>query len=307
MEDPAVSLIRTIGRPIRRALWELGLDISPVRAEFQARLVSETHVSRMFAVIAQGASDFLASQHILKIKHDFDLEAEIGRFYQAYLQSPFTRFAGGSRLGNLLWLDLIAKWTRPEVIIDSGTYRGASAWALAQGAPDARILSFDIDLSNLALRCSNVEYIERDWTNTDFGSINTAESFCYFDDHVDQGRRLKEAAERNIPLAIYDDDFPIYGFAPMAHGGFAIPKISFLLDDSLADGEVIEWVDGPKRFAWTVDRAKLDALKNLILDTERLPNLVAPLMIDQLPYRIVAIRTADFGAAARKADAVTAG
>lgn len=286
-----MSFQRLVGRYIRKALREVGLDLSPVRTEFQARLVSETHLSRMFATLGHAASGFLASQDILPIRHTFDLEAEIGRFYRAYLDSPFTKFAGGSRIGNLLWLDLIAKWTGPDLIIDSGTYRGASAWALAQGAPQARILSFDIDLSNLALRCENVEYIENDWTSLDFDAIDKSRSFCYFDDHVDQGRRLKEAADRNFPLAIFDDDFTVYGFAPMAHGGFAIPKISFILDESLADGEVIEWVEGAQRFSWPVDRAQLDALRNLIGATARLPNLVEPLTIDQLPYRLVAIKS----------------
>lgn len=291
-----MSFHRLVGRYIRRGLREVGIEVSPVKTEFQARLVSETHLSRMFSILAQAASDFLASQQILTINQRFDIEAEIGRFYRSYLDSPFTRFAGGSRIGNLLWLDLIAKWTAPDVIIDSGTYRGASAWALAQGAPKARILSFDIDLSNLALRCENVEYIEKDWTSLDFDTIEKTRSFCYFDDHVDQGRRLKEAADRGFPLAIFDDDFTVYGFAPMAHGGFAIPKISFLLDDSLADGEVIEWVEGAQRFSWTVDRKKLDALKGLISATERLPNLVEPLAIDQLPYRLVAIKSPAAGA-----------
>lgn len=280
---------RTVGRAVNEALSRIGLEIAPMSREFEARLVSETHLKRMFATLAQSASDFLSSQTLLEIEQHFDLESEIARFYRAYLDSPFTRFSGGSRIGNLLWLDLIAKWTLPQVVVDSGTYRGASAWALSQGAPKARILSFDIDLSRLVLRSENVEYVEADWTSFDFGIFEKKRSFCYFDDHVDQGRRLREAADRGFPLAIYDDDFTIYGFAPMAHGGFAIPKISFLLDESLADGEVIEWVDGPQRYSWTVDHAKLDSLKRLIRATERLPNLVAPLAIDQLPYRLVAI------------------
>jgi len=101
---------------------------------------------------------------------------------------------------------------------------------------------------------------------------------------------LKEAASRGFKLTIFDDDFSVYCFAPMAHGGFALPKISFLLDDTLEDGEVIEWTDGARGFSWTVDRRELDKPRDLIDSAERLPNLGAVLAMDQLPYRVVAIK-----------------
>lgn len=296
-----------VGRYINRVLRTFGLEMGLVNKEFEARLTSDKHLSRMFSMLAESAADFLSSQNIIQINNKFDIEAEIRAFYDAYLDSPYTSSYGGSRIGNLLWLDLIAKWAQPNLIIDSGTHRGASAWALAQGAPDARILSFDIDLSRLASRCKNVEYIERDWTTVNYDNLDTSRSLCYFDDHIDQSRRLKEAADRRFPLAIFDDDFTVFSFAPMAHGGLAIPKISFLLDETLKDGEIIEWVEGRQRFSWTVDRARLDSLKDLIRATVRLPNLVAPLAIDQLPYRIVAIKDASSGCASESKAATAVG
>lgn len=281
---------RLAGRTANKLLRRIGLELSLIDMDFDARLVSEKRLDRMFAEIAETAAGFFASQTILPVTRKFDFQAEIGRFYEAYLTTPFRRKAGGSRIGNLLWLDLISKAVAPDLVIDSGTYMGASAWAMSQGAPDARILSFDINLSNVALRCENVEYIERDWTSTDYEGLDRSKSICYFDDHVDQGRRLKEAASLGFPLAIYDDDFSVYSFAPMAHDGHALPKISFLLDDTLEDGELIEWIDGARRFTWRVDRTELDPLRDLIRTAERLPNLGAVWAIDQLPYRVVALK-----------------
>lgn len=294
------SFRRIAGRSVQSVLKHVGLKLTPIDLDFEARLVSPKHVDQLFSNMAQTASEYLYSQKVIPIVNKFDVRAEIDRFFDAYMKTPFREQGGGSRFGNLLWLDLIAKSWRPDLIVDSGTYRGASAWALAEGAPESKILSFDIDLSRLELRSKSVEYFEQDWTTVNFDDYAHRSSLCYFDDHLDQGKRLKEAADRKFQVAIFDDDFSIFSFAPMAHGGHALPKISFILDESLLDGDVIEWVDGGKRFSWKVDRPHLDSLKRLIGAADRLPSLVAPLLIDQLPYRVVAIADAS-GAEARQA------
>lgn len=278
-----------LGRRANHLLGQFKLEVSPVGRDFDARLISDRHLDRMFAAISQTASDYLASQDLIEIKNRFDVEREIRDFYEAYLQSPFRLQRGGSRFGNLLWLDLIAKSQQPDIIVDSGTYLGASAWALSQGARNSRIMSFDIDQSRLLLKCENVEYIERDWTSIDFESFGAPTSLCYFDDHVDQGRRLQEAADRRFNLLLFDDDFTVLDFVRMAHGGSALPKISFVLDPFLEDGETIEWIDAGQHYSWRVDRLQLDGLKSLIKAADRLPNLGGPLGIEQLPYRVVTV------------------
>ncbi|HYP57698.1 MAG TPA: hypothetical protein VEQ35_05370 [Beijerinckia sp.] len=242
----------------------------------------------MFRTIGETASNYLSSQTVFKINNHFDVEKEVRRFYEAYLDTPFRAAVGGGRFGNLLWLDLIAKSIQPDVIVDSGTHMGGSAWALSQGAPDARIFSFDIDLTRLALKAENVQYVEQDWASFDFDKIPRQTSICLFDEMLDHGKRLSEAAARKFQLAIFSDDFAVFDFR-MLHGGRALPKISYLLDKSLEDGEVIEWVAQGTKYSWKVDRARLDQLATLIGAIDRLPNLVAPLGIEQLPYRIIAI------------------
>ena len=285
-----MGIRRFAGSQANKILNKIGLEIAPVQIDFNARIVSETHLDRIFETMSKIASDYLFSQVIVKLNNQFNIEEEIRRFYAEFLKSPFRRRKGGSRFGNLLWLDLLAKSAGPDLIVDSGTYMGGSAWALAQGAPDARILSFDIDMSHLALKCPNVEYFEHDWTTFDYGGIKRNNSLCYFDDHLDQVRRLREAGVRGFQVAIFDDDFSALEFVSMAHGGIALPKISFVLDDSLRDGEVIRWMDGTRSFEWKVNRAQLEAARNLIGAVDRLPNLAAVCGFDQLPYRIVAIK-----------------
>jgi hypothetical protein len=282
------KLRRVLGRVANRVLKPLRLELAILTNDFDARLVSQRHLDRMFREIGRISGQWLSGQDF--VRRAFDTEIEVRDFFADYLRSPFRGQHGGSRFGNLLWLNLLAKAQNPDVIVDSGTFKGASAWSLARGAPEARIRSYDLDLSQLICRVSRVEYLEHDWFSDDPTKLEGDVRLFYFDDHIDQGRRLIEAVERDCDLAVFDDDFSLLSFVTMAHGGAALPKISFILDDALEDGELIEWIVGGKQYAWRVNRRDLDRLRSLIANTDRLPDISALVGIGQLPYRVVALK-----------------
>jgi hypothetical protein len=163
---------------------------------------------------------------------------------------------------------------------------GACAGGGARGNPGARLFSFDIDLSHLLLRVPGAENVQSDWMAH---PITGRDIFCYFDDHVDQCRRLREAAARGASLAVFDDDYDVTQFAPMGHGGLSLPKLSFCFDEALQDGEVIAWREGGRRHQWIVPKPKLQAARALVARYERLPDISAPFGVEQMPYSIVRI------------------
>ncbi|CAN5351836.1 hypothetical protein BH09GEM1_BH09GEM1_04820 [soil metagenome] len=285
-----MTLTQRLRREANNMLKRWNWQVIPLELDFDYRLVSPKHVDRMLATLAAEASEWLEQQTVIPGTERFDVRAEIDAFYDAYLGSPFRNPRGGSRFGNLLWLDLVARAARPSLIIDCGTFTGASAWALAMGAPSAKIVSFDIDLSRIRLRVPRVEYVERDWTTWDLSRYRgDGRIVAYFDDHLDQGRRLREAAERGVDIAIFDDDLSVLSFPPYAHGGMALPKISFILDESLADGEVISWLARGQQYHWIVDGTAMSRLRSLIGGHTLLPNIGASVGIDQRAYRVIAI------------------
>jgi hypothetical protein len=184
---------------------------------------------------------------------------------------------------------LLAKSAEPAVIIDSGTFTGSSAWALSLGCPKAQVYSFDINLEFLINREAGVTYVEQDWMSFDWNGVDLSNSLVYFDDHVDQAQRLLEAVERGVPLAIFDDDFPVGAFAPMAHGGFALPKIEFLLDETLSKQTELKWVVGAKEYVWPIPHEKMARARKAICETARLPNTSLVTGIHQTPYRLVRV------------------
>lgn len=219
-----------------------------------------------------------------------DTESVVARFYEDYLVSPFRDQAGGSRFNNLLWLHLLARASGPSLVIDSGTYRGASAWALSTALTDCPIFSFDIDLSSLAHRVPGVSYIQKDWFLYDFNGRDLSKSLAYFDDHIDQGRRLREAADRGVSRLVFDDDFPVTSFSPMAHAGAALPKIEFILDRELDGVSELTWIDRARDYTFPINHASLDDLRSQIDETNRLPNTSLITGIHQTPYRLVRVR-----------------
>lgn len=281
---------RAVARTANSLLRRFGLEVAKVGLDFDARLESTKHLQLMFDDLAEPIGRWLHTQTLFRLSGQIPVRQEIDKFYHGYLASPFRVQFTASRFNNLLWLYVLARALRPTAIVDSGTYMGASAWALSLGSPDSPLHSFDIDLGHLKLRRPKVQYIQADWTTFDTRGCDLSRGLCYFDDHMDQVARLIQAAERRFPYAIFDDDFPVTSFASMAHDGVALPKIEFALDTRLADREVISWLNRGRKCSWQVDRAYLDKGRALIRATERLPDTSMVTGIQQTPYRVVALR-----------------
>ena len=89
---------------------------------------------------------------------------------------------------------------------------------------------------------------------------------------------------------VFDDDFPVTSFALMAHDGFALPKIEFVLDEKLSDASELSWVSRGREIRWPIDHARLADLRSVVAATARLPNTSLITGIHQTPYRLVRSR-----------------
>jgi hypothetical protein len=284
-----MNVSRMLFRALNRVLAKADFRLQPVARDFDIRLDQPELMERMFSEFGAVVDDWFAHQNLFRIVKPLKAAEELPAFYSSYLKSPFREQGGGSRFNNLAWLYLIARAMQPRVVIDSGTYRGASAWAFALSVPDAAIYSFDIDLSQLACKVASVRYEQRDWTAFNWEGVDLPNALAYFDDHLDQARRLIEASAHGIPLAIFDDDYPVTSLTGRGHGVYAFPKIEYVLDEKIRSLREISWIRPGGRESFPVNAAYLDKARALIAATDRLPDSSLITGIYQTPYRIVRV------------------
>lgn len=283
---PVMKLSRLLKRTLDAAFGAVGLQVVKQSLDFDARPTGYA-LNQMIRSLADAFDQWCESTQTWPVSPLRDSPRVVERFYLQYLESPFRTRGGGSRFNNLLWLHLVAKASTPSLIIDSGTFRGASAWAFATALPDCPVVSFDISLSYLVHRARGVTYVQQDWADYVFENHDLGNALCYFDDHVDQGARLIQSVDRGIRQLIFDDDFPVTSFAEMAHDGRALPKIAFSLDHGLAGVSELSWFAEGQQRRWPVNYAAIVAMRNRIAATEQLPNTSLITGIHQTPYRIV--------------------
>jgi len=100
------------------------------------------------------------------------------------------------------WLFRLVAELRPSTIIDSGSATGWSAWIMAAGAPDARILCFDPYRAPDCLP-KRAEFSTSDWTKV--AREVGPEAFALFDDHVNQRRRVLQAQRAGLVDVVFHD------------------------------------------------------------------------------------------------------
>lgn len=283
-----MGLKRSVFRGSNHLLRGFGLRLSVIDEDFDARLDQPAQLRRIFSAFGEIADEWLRTQEIFPVRNHFETAEVLGDFYGEFLQRPYREPGGGSRFNNLAWLYVIARAMQPSLVIDSGTFRGASAWAFSRaGVP---VYSFDIDLSQLAQRSPGVVYTQTDWTAFDWKEKDLSQALIYFDDHLDQVRRLLEGGQRGLPVAIFDDDFPITSFAPMANGGHSLPKIEFVLDEELRQHREISWTHRGRRYVFPLDHVYLEHARSMIQSTQRLPETSQITGIQQTPYRLIRLK-----------------
>lgn len=169
----------------------------------------------------------------------------------------------------LLWT--LARAIAPSLVVESGTFRGFTTWVLRQAAPQARQYAFDISFAERQRVEPGVIYHEQDWMNLPLDCPAQTPALIYFDDHVDQWRRIREAAARGFRYLVFDDSLP--STALHNDGWAAAPTVDMLFETDIADGEEIRWRTECGPFTYRYDAAQAAETRVLIRHHVRLPDL----------------------------------
>jgi hypothetical protein len=274
-----MRILRSLFETANASLRPLGLCLARTEADFQTSVPRGRLHDLIIASLSEAwgqwydttLNDESISHRPSICKTDFT--ARIVQFVEEYRQfnGKNTR-SGGLFLNNTISLFAVAVYFDSPTVIDSGTYTGNSAWALSQACPSADIHSFDITHIALRHRDPRVTYHVGDWAGIITDPFAQEVTFGFFDDHVDQVRRIEECAARNVRYLVFDDDVPVNA-SHNGHNAASFPKLSFMFSESLNDVAVLEWQRLGHDYSVPIDRERLRRAKSQVAHYSRLPDL----------------------------------
>lgn len=140
-----------------------------------------------------------------------DLESFLNEFKTIYEKRPIKNNRGGMLSTHMFYVWLTAKLLNPKLIVDSGTYKGQSAWLLREACPKAKIISFDPLSQSREISCKDVEYISSDFSEYDWSEIpnDSDDSLVLFDDHQNSYTRLQQCKWFGFKNIIFEDNYPV--------------------------------------------------------------------------------------------------
>ncbi len=197
-----------------------------------------------------------------------DAKALIEEFIAVFARRPVRDNAGGSGFNGSLCLFAAVRLLEPDLIVESGTWKGHSAWLFRQAAPRARIVTFDIEHENLEHREPGVDYRLGDWMGHEIAAEGNA--LAFFDDHVSHARRIREAHARGFRQLLADDDLPAE--ALFVTGLPPAPTAAMLADPAVQAGQVFAWRYRGRDFSLTVTEDDI-AARSLIAGRHAAPDL----------------------------------
>jgi hypothetical protein len=183
--------------------------------------------------------------------------AAVDEFFALYSDRPVRDNKGGSGFNDSLWIFVVVRCLLPRLIVESG---------------QAEIHCFDTDLTGqLVYRDPKPLLHECDWMETQLPKADGKTSLAFFDDHISQARRVREAYERGFRHLLFDDNFPVYNL--YAVGRPPVPTLDMILDDEFCPGTEVCWTRKGKDYTYTYRQEHVGPARDLIERCHVLPDL----------------------------------
>lgn len=276
----AVEAIRTEPRGDGKSEREIGRRMVTPALVARARADTTARVDGLLAA--------LAARGVLSPGAP-DAATVVERFETVYAERPLRDNAGGTMRNSSTWLFAVAAVLRPSTIVESGTFKGHGSWLMAQAAPDARIVTFDVVRETGRVTAPGVDYRLGDWSDAADLRKLPPDTLCVFDDHISHRQRLSEARDRGARLALVDDDYP--ATALYATGSPPVPTVAMLTDPLLNPGTECMWERPGKRYRYTFSDSDQAMAHATIAWIEPMPDLSRlNHYVPQAPMTLVGLR-----------------
>ncbi|XP_058074290.1 uncharacterized protein LOC131223026 [Magnolia sinica] len=153
-----------------------------------------------------------------------DLLKGLEEFVPIYETRPIKNNMFGMGFDHSFGLWFIAHWLKPDLMIESGAFKGHSTWVLRQAMPDTPIVSLSPRHPVKYLK-KGPAYVDGNCTYyagkdfVDFGSMDwrpvmkkhgisdLSRVLVFFDDHQNELKRLKQALKAGFRNLVFEDNY----------------------------------------------------------------------------------------------------
>lgn len=153
-----------------------------------------------------------------------DLLKGLEEFVPIYETRPIKNNLYGMGLDHSFGLWFIARWLKPDLMIESGAFKGHSTWVLRQAMPDTRIVSLSPRHPEKYLK-KGPAYVDGNCTYyagkdfVDFGSVDWSKVMkehgikdlsrvlIFFDDHQNELKRIEQALKAGFRHLVFEDNY----------------------------------------------------------------------------------------------------
>ncbi|WCJ40814.1 hypothetical protein M5689_021717 [Euphorbia peplus] len=153
-----------------------------------------------------------------------DLQKGLEEFVPIYETRPIKNNMYGMGFDHSFGLWFIARWLKPDLMVESGAFKGHSTWILRQANPDTPIISISPRHPEKYLK-KGPAYVDENCTYfagkdfVDFGSMDwkavmkkheitdLSRVLIFFDDHQNELKRVKQALNAGFHHLIFEDNY----------------------------------------------------------------------------------------------------
>lgn len=195
---------------------------------------------------------------------------DIDTYFNLMTQNRAFGLPGTTPGNGTLWLCMLMRALNPKVVVESGVYHGSSLFTIKASAPQAKVFAFDVSFANLLSRLHGVEYREHDWAIDDVRAESSCD-LCFFDDHINNCKRVRQAYDRGFRHVIVDDSPDLGDIHNFRYS--AVPSMSMIENNKWTEGDTVSWNWNGRRLRYTFRSVDTLGVKDIIDSLYRFPSI----------------------------------
>ncbi len=259
-------------KPPKNNTGQPALKMKHIHDPSYSFMVDSTYQKMLYDELLEYAEHFFSADY-LEVKDKCSMRKNIADFFNIYSSRKYTDNTSGSGFHNAFWIFLFCRTMDPNLIVESGVWKGHTTWLMEQACPDAKIFGFDLNLKQLEYKNLKAKLIEDDWNNYDFQRVDPDRSFIFFDCHVNHAKRILEAKEKGFRHLIFDDNPPIHKIYSHIPG---IPTAHMIYSGQAFNKTEISWFRNDREITKPIDPNEVKKARNLIKHHRYFPDVGGP-------------------------------